>query len=349
MLLEVLSSLFDEVGLNPVQRRCAARSLVRVLCKLATYRQEVDSGLRKALGMELERELFHWWQQQRTNRDLLMLVWRGVYCFAETGNAEHAEHLTGIHQRDIRYAYAQLNQKDLKEIGKSTLDWNKPGISQQKIMKIMKEVEPTIRHYVYKLRFLKMSDVSLTQLDLMAMLKLEALSLITRYECERSLPHIRNTVLRGLKSYWSETVSYYKRAKRDLMPSHEVEDINGKHFDYENIRQSLTLKTSTGDGDGEIENPALLSKSTNIEKDLETRSVIRLVRNRIPRYGKYLGICVLERKNKRFHKWLRENELRVDTTAAFHRSAKRFCGVTSVDEERAKRLIAGEMGYSLMA
>lgn len=346
MLLEVFSALFDELGLNPNQRRNASRALTRTICKLGTYRHEVDAYLRKALGKELERQVFHWWQQQRTNRDMQMLVWRGVYCLVETGNAEYAESVSGIPQRDLRYAVDQLNQRDISEIQKNTvLVWRKAPISQKQIQKIMREIEGTIRHYAYKMRFIEMGDPSLTSVDIVGGLQLEALSLITRYECERSRLHVKNTVLRGLKSYWSETVSYHKRAKRDAMPSHVVEDCNGMHFDYASNRQPLTFKTQGADGDGEMENPALLSKCTSIDKDIETRSIVRLIRKKVPRYGKYLGLCVLEKKDRVFHKWMKRNGAGTTTHAAFHRYAKKYCGVTLHDEERAKKLASKELGF----
>lgn len=348
MLIECFSSLFDEIGLNPNQRRNASRALVRTLCKLGTYRNEVDAYLRKALGKDLERRLFHWWQQQRTNRDLLMLVWRGVYCLAETGNAEYAEQISGIHQRDLRYAIAQLSAKDLSEIQKGTaLNWRKAPISQRRIELMLREIEGTIKHYAYKLRFISMGDPSITAEDIESGLQLEALSLITRYECERSRLHVRNTVLRGLKSYWSETVSYSKRAKRDAMPSHEVTDCNGKHFDYESIRQPLMLKAGGDSGEGEMENPALMSKCVTMDKELETRSLIRLVRKKVPRYGKYLGICVLERRDRSFHKWLKSTGCKISTPSSFHRSVKKYCGVTIPDEERALQLVSRELGIHI--
>lgn len=348
MLLETFSALFDELELNPNQRKHASRALVRVLCKLCTYRNEVDSHLREALGKDVERRLFRWWQNQRTNRDMLMLVWRGVHCLIATDNAEYAEHVSGIHQRDLRYAVAQLNQKDVQAIKRSELNWRKQPVTQKQIQKILASVNGTLKHYAYKLRFLEMSDSSLTSQDIMSMLKLEALALITRYESERSILHVKNTVLRGLKSYWSETVSYYKRAKRDLMPSHEVEDCNGKHFDYESIRQGLTVRAHGDDSDGEMENPALLSKCVTIDKDLETRSLIKYVRKRVPRYGKYLGLCVLEKRNKVFHRWLKANGKTTTTTTAFQRSARVFCGVTQRDEERARKILSNELGFSLV-
>lgn len=344
-LIHALTSLFDDLELDSNQRRVAARALVRTACRLCTYRSEVDSYLRDQLGHDKERELFRWWQSQRTNRDMQMMLWRGVYCLVETGNAEYAEYVSGIHQRDIRYALAQLRQQDIASIKRSdTLDWRKKPIQPRQIQKMLVGLDKTIKHYVYKMRFLEMADPSVTGQDIESMFKLEALSLIIRYEADRGIAHVRNTVLRGLTAYWSETISYYKREKRDGMPSHEIEHehARGRYFEYEPIRQGLVL--AQDDDGNEVENPALVSKSVKMDQELETKSFITFMRRRVPRYGKYLGLCVLDKKNRKFHDWLKTKKLVTRTDAAFMQSAKRFCGVTESDEARARKIAYAELG-----
>ena len=349
MLIEIFSSTFDELGLEPKQRKAASRSLVRTLCQLSTYRQEAVACLKEELGHDAERRVFKFWQAQRTNRDLLVGVWRAVHCFVHTQNAEYAELLSGIPQRDVRYALAQLNSKDITELKNSKLNWRKPPITDKQITAIMSDIKGTLHHYAHKLRFIADCEGSLLKEDLLAMLKLEAMALIIRYEGERSRLHVKNTVLRGLKSYWSETVSYYKCQKRDAMPSHEAEDANGTHFEFQNLRQGLTVKTNSDDGTGEMENPALLSKCVTFDKEVETRSLVKLLKHKVPRYGRYLSITVFDdKKNKRFYKWVRANNKETSTTSAFNRAAKHFCAVTPHDEAKAMKIIAKELGVQTM-
>lgn len=352
MLIEVFSSLFDDIGLEARQRRNAARALVRTLCRITTYRTEVDTYLGGIIGTDREskkkeRKVFKWWQSNRCNRDLVMMFWRGMHCFVHTENAEYAESLSGIHQRDLRYALSCLNTKDIAEIKKSKLSWRRKPITQKSIKSVLDSCQGTIRHYAYKLKFVTMCEGSLLHEDIVSMLELEALALIIRYECERDRVYLRNTVIRGLKSAWSELSSYYKCEKRDALPSYVVEDDNGKHFEFESIRQGLTVKSNSESGDSEIENPALLSRCVNIDTDIEVRSIVDMVRRKLPRYGRYLGLCVLDDKDRKFHKWLNENNKTTKTAKSYRLHARRYCGVTAHDEQLGKRMVAKELGLVL--
>jgi hypothetical protein len=345
VLIEVFSALFDELMLTSTERKHASRALVRTLCKLATYRHEVDSYLREALGKSKERDLFKFWQNQRSNYDMIVMVWRGIFCFVETQNAEHAEEISHIPQADIRYAYNALTRRDIMEIRASTLSWRKLPIGHRQITKLLEEIKPTLNHYTYKMKFVEYSDGSLLLSDLRNMLKLEALSLIIRYESERNRAHLKNTVLRGLKSVWSEMCSYYKRDKRDCMPSTKTTDENGKeNFSYENIREALIVKAPGEDGGSEMENPALLSKCISIDKELETRSLVGLISRRVPRFGKFLKLVVLDKKSVGFQKWLRIHNKNKRTSEAYTGYARKYCGITPRDEARARALLIQELG-----
>jgi hypothetical protein len=348
VLIEVFSALFDELKLNSNERKHASRALVRTLCKQATYRHEVDSYLRKELGKQKERDLFKFWQNQRTNYDLIVMVWRGIFCFLETQNAEHAEAVSGIPQCDIRYACGALTRKDVLEIRSSKLNWRRPPISHRHVTKMLEDLKSTLNHYTYKMKFVEYSDGSLVLSDIRNMLKLEALSLIIRYEAERDRAHLKNTVLRGLKAAWSELCSYYKRDKRDCMPSRIEEDVDGKKvFMYENIREGLTVKGSGDDGSSEMENPALLAKCISMDKELETRSLVDLINKKVPRFGKYLRIVVLDKNTLAFRKWLRKNNKNQRTPEAYIKYARTYCGITSADEAKARRLASRELGMTL--
>lgn len=347
MLIEVFSALFDELSLTSNERKHASRALVRTLCKLATYRHEVDTYLRKELGKQKERDLFKFWQNQRTNYDMIVLVWRGIFCFVETQNAEHAETISGIKQADIRYAYNALTKKDIAEIRASSLSWRKPPIGHRGVTKLLNEIKSSITYYTYKMKFVEYSDGSLVLSDIRNMLRLEALSLIIRYESERNRTHLKNTVLRGLKAAWSEMCSYYKRDKRDCMPSTKIVDENNKEsFSYESIREPLMVKTNAGDSDSEMENPALLAKCFSIDKELETRSIVQLIEKKVPRFGKYLRLVVLDKNSLKFKRWLRKNNKNKKTSEAYIKYARTFCGITARDEQLARSLVSKELGMA---
>lgn len=350
MLIEVLSSLFDGIGLNSNQRKHATRALIRTFCKLTTYRQEVDAYLRQQIGRDeeskqKERQVFKFWQSQRCNYEMVVMFWRGIHCYVETQNTEYAEMISGINQRDIRYAYTNLTRSDVMEIKASGLNWRRPPITQLRISKMLDALASTIGYYAHKLQFVEYCEGSVTKEDLLGMLKLEALSLIIHYEYERNRKHLKNTVIRGLKSAWSELASYYKCSKRDSMPSRKIVDPKtGKvTHDYESIRETLTVKSS--DGDGEIENPALLSRSVRIDKELEVASLVKLMLRRVPRYGRYLKLCVFtDRRDPKFNKYLKLNNIETKTSAKFHAAARNYCGITARDKERALRIASRELG-----
>lgn len=347
VLIEVFSALFDELSLTSNERKHASRALVRTLCKLATYRHEVDTYLRKELGKTKERDLFKFWQNQRTNYDMIVLVWRGIFCYVETQNAEHAETISGIKQSDIRYAYNALTKKDIAEIKASRLSWRKPPIGHRGVVKLLDEIKSSITYYTYKMKFVEYSDGSLVLSDIRNMLRLEALSLIIRYESERNRVHLKNTVLRGLKAAWSEMCSYYKRDKRDCMPSTKVLDANNQlSFTYESIREPLVVRANSDDSDGETENPSLLSKCLSIDKELETRSIVQLIEKKVPRFGKYLRLVVLDKSSAKFKKWLRENKKNKKTSEAYIKYARTFCGITPRDEQIARKLVSKELGIA---
>lgn len=364
MLIQLFTSLCDQLKLEGNERR-VVRSLLRMTLKLSTYSQE-SSAIHATVGKENACAVHKAWISWKTNRDLHCGAWRGVYHYIATSNIERASIHGHVSSADILYAIDNLNRSDIAQIKRSALDWKSKPISQMKIDKVLVACKSAIDFYTYKMKFLMLSDESLTKEDIRQMFVMEALTLILRYESQRNLVHVIATVKRGLKSAWSEMCTFYTREKRDQVMRDRTTDASAKarkqttamkqepddisrrlsdmHYSCGSLREQLTIRDESNT---ESENPALASKCVDIEGKLVTKNIIEYMLQTVPRYGQYLSIVVMEDEpNRKFHKWLRRGNKTAKELDSLCKHAKSFCRVRPVDEKRALRILQREYGGS---
>lgn len=350
MLIETVNSLLDELLLNPKQRRACARFMIWSFCKVHTAADVKKTVLRPVFPTRDDSEslaiVYNWYKRQQLSIPLNVMLWRGIFCYVETESCERASNISGFSKADILYAVGCLEARDIHEVKRcSELDWRKAPISSKARARIIQYVQPVIRRNAQKLLFTTFGDPATTPSDLEAQLVVEALSVIAHYECSRRGKHLVNTVIASLANAQRDMCDSYTAKKRCTTPSElrVVDSItNRSEWTCEYLREPLMI---AHDDSSESENPALLSRSTTIDEEIEVRDLVEHVSSKVPRYGRYLRIAVLtDKHNKKFVRWLRKHNKKITTDKLLYSCARAFCKVTPEDIERGRALVAEALG-----
>ena len=345
MLIETVNSLLDELLLSPKQRRACARFLIWSFCKLHTAADVKKTVLRPVFPTRDDSEsisiIYNWHKKQQLSIPLNVMLWRGIFCHVETGSCELASNISGFSKADILYAVGCLDSRDLFEIRHcDRLDWRKAPISSKARARIIEKVRGPIKRNVQKLLFTTFGDPATTPRDLESQLVMEALSVIAHYECSRRGKHLVNTVIASLANAQRDMCDSYTAKKRCATPSElrvVDERTNRSEWTSEYLREPLMIEHEDS---SESENPALLSRCTTIDEEIEIRDLVEHVSSKVPRYGKYLRLAVLtDRHNKKFIRWLRKHNKKITTDKLLCSCAKAFCGLTDEDIERGRAVV----------
>jgi hypothetical protein len=351
MLIESINALFDELMLSPKQRRASARFVIRSFCKIQTAAALKSLLLRSVFPSRTDKEtmslLYAWQKRQQASIEYSVMLWRGIFCFVDTGSCERASAVSGFSSTDIRYAVGCLEVSDVREIKKcDKLNWRRAPISMRARTKILAGAMPAIRRNARKLKFTE--DAATTPHDIEQQLVIEALAVIAHYECTRRGDHLLATVVQSLNNAQRDLCDSFTAQKRCAKPSRlELLDAKtgAKEWKHEHLMEPIML---VADDSSESENPALLSRCVTIDSEIEVRNIVDVVRKQVPRYGRYLGITVLpDRRNKKFHRWLRKHQKRITTDALLDSCARTFCRVTDEDINAGRKIVAEAFGVSL--
>lgn len=350
-MIESLNALFDELMLSPKQRRAGARFVIRSFCKIQTAAALKSLLLKPVFPSRTDKEtmslLYGWQKKQQSSIDYNVMLWRGIFCFVDTGSCERASAVSGFSNTDIRYAVGCMEPSDIREIRKcDKLNWRRAPISMKARTKVLEAAMPAIRRNARKLKFTE--DAATTPHDIEQQLVIEALAVIAHYECTRRGDHLLATVVQSLNNAQRDLCDAFTAQKRCAKPSRlEVLDskTGAKEWKHEHLMEPLML---TAEDSSESENPALLSRCVTIDSDIEVKNIVEVVRKHVPRYGRYLGITVLtDRRNKKFHRWLKRNQKRITTDALLDVCARTFCRVTAADIDAGRKLVAEALGVVL--
>lgn len=350
MLIETVNSVLNELLLNSKQRRACARFMIWSFCKVHTAADVKRTVLRPVFPAREDSEslsiVYNWHKKQQLSIPLNVMLWRGIFCYVETGSCERASNISGFSKADILYAFGCLEPRDVHEIQQcDQLNWRKSPISSKARARIIEKIRPVIRRYAQKLLFTTFGDPATTPSDLEAQLVVEALSIIAHYECSRRGKHLVNTVITSLANAQRDMCDSYTAKKRCTTPSElRIVDTrtNRSEWSCEYLREPLMV---THEDSSESENPSLLSRCTTIDEEIEVRDIVEHVRSRVPRYGRYLKITVLtDKHDKKFVRWLRKHNKKITTDKLLYSCAKTFCGVTQDDIDRGRKVVAEALG-----
>lgn len=352
-LIEVMSSLLDELMLTPKQRRASARFIIYSFCKIQTAAKLKATLLKPVFPSRSDNAalslLYGWQRNQQSSAAFSMMLWRGVFCFIDTDSCEHAAAVSGFSQSDIRYAISCLAPDDIRKIKRNReLDWSKAPISENAKQKIIASVMPHIkgcaRRLDYQTERRPTGDSSVSREDIIQQLVVDALTTIAHYECTRRGEHLMKTVITSISNSHRDMCDEFKAVKRCITPS-RLEVVDSKTGKKEWLSTSLIEPVTLKQQDNsEFENPALAKRAVRIDETIEVRDIIELVRSHNPKAGRYLDLAVADKRSKKFNRWLRLRARKITTPELLESSARRFCGITTEDMAHVRTLVAREYG-----
>lgn len=280
MLIHSLVELFEVASVPAATRNFCARSLLKVLIGVSTYRPLRDS-LKEQIGKESEAELWRWLRENRRRREFASLYWRAFGRFAARVDYPN---LLGLPEEDLWYMLDILDMQDVDAFFTDTKrDYNTAPASDAVVATILKDVHKQIMTSAYKMLFVVKSDRSQSIEDMVAMLRSEALALIYTYDY---LPyqHLLNTVRSGL---WKFLSTQQRQASWQCRAAMEKDEEGYKN-------KMSPLFTENKDNGSLVDIPAVhgIFNFPSIDSDMDVDTLIEGIEARSRRLGSYLRAVV---------------------------------------------------------
>lgn len=350
-MIHDITNLFNRAGVLVESRPAVARVIARVVFGISSYAQDRKSLLslrsksQAVLSEQTERQVWSWVRQISWSWEINTCYWRALGAFIDTQDLTYAAHHHGIAQHDFAYLFSQLNNDDIRAFIDQGRNWRAPTIDNRTISDIIKQLKPSIRACVHKLRFVWQHDPSNDEADWNSYFTCEALQTLYKYEDRHTLTHLVNTVRVALTNKCGIMQSRYSTVKQGMLVS--VERFEGKkhgsttkgskpenqlsldHSPY--IARRTPLMVAGGDDGGEIENLELASRSVKPEPSLDTTLFIQQVERQSEVLARYLKLVAVEEDDAEFHAWLEEHELPTSSFTDLRNCAAKFLGMTRHD------------------
>lgn len=343
MLIPMLATILDSLGLIGKPRVVCRKALIRALVKVSPY-SAIKGVLREAVGQPTERKIFEWYRNVMWQDFVAAQLWRGFHGFVRTSNTDVA-YRHNITPADLAFIRANLTVADIREIQASDLNWKQPVITQDDIDYVMARVRSTINYFVFKSRWIETIDQTCTADDRRNDFRCQAMHLIYHYESSRSLEHVINSVKSGLKYFFNDLCDTWTAQKRTA-GGHGRRYTGERDADGNEIwetcntkmQEPLTLMSTDG---SESENPGVSQAAlgmTSVEENLSVEEFVAFIAKRNPHLGEYLDMAVLNRSHDGLTKWLEERmppSEGKESPDRYYKMLQRYCNVDQRDINEA--------------
>jgi hypothetical protein len=360
-MIHDITNLFNRAGVLVESRPAVARVIARVIFGISSYAHDrksllnVRSRNQAPLSEHTERQVWSWMRQISWSWEINTCYWRALGAFIETQDLTQAAHQHNITQQDFAYLFSQLNDADIRAFVDQGRNWRAPTIDNRTISDIIKQLKPSIRACVHKLRFVWQHDPSSDEADWSSYFTCEALQTLYKYEDRHTLTHLVNTVRVALTNKCGIMQSRYSTVKQGMLVNVERFETKrtGHQVKSKKTENQLSLDRSPyvarrapimitgGEDGGEMENLELASRSIKPEPAIDTTLFIQQVERKSEVLARYLKLVAVEEEDEEFNAWLDEHELPTSSFTELRNCAAKFLGMTRNDFA-ALRQIADE-------